>query len=673
MSVNYKVFILGVILSLTSLVATYASEPSREIYTINDGWQFLPLSATDGATAEYISLPHTWQSGVGEYGAEVSSYNYIKALDIPQSWYNKRLFLRFGGVQSVADVFINGSYVGTHKGGFTAFTFEITSYVKCGAKNYLRVVVSNGYRNDMFPLSTDMDLTGGIFRDVEIMATPKNIISPLHHSTDGVYVVQHSVTNQRVIGAVRCYVSATTTDQASLEMRIINQYGYSVYSRTIRATKLSHESLVDIPFEILDPALWSPSTPNMYRVEVVLNDGVHKDVVTVNTGFRKVSITKDNRLCINGKECDVRGVNYAHDRKGYGMAMEFAHLQEDFNMMRDMGANAIRSLSGPHHSELYNWCDTSGVLSWIDIPFTRSPIAFSDICYYPSAELINNGVEQLEDIIYQNFNHPSVVMWGVFSLVWQPGEDIIGYIMKLNDKAHLLDPSRLTVACSNSDGEINFVTDLIVLRQDVGLYKGHVDDVAVWCNQLKDHRWRDLRYGVCYGEEGSLSHGAERIERATRNTRYLPMRRQTYMHEHYAANIEAEGNFWGVWLDNMFDYASARRMYHINQSGMVCHDHVTRKDAYYLYRAKWNDDDITLHIPNRRWSERRDTLQFIDVYCSTGSPVVTVAGDTVEVRRVARGHYVADSVVIHGKAEIIAYDSLGKRCDRVNLRCGESY
>ena len=668
MSINFKVFILGIILSLTSTLMSYAAEPTREVHTINDGWQIFPLSATDGADAEYISIPHSWQCDAGEYGSGTSSVNYIKTLNVPLSWADKRLFLRFGGVQNVADLFVNGRYVGTHKGGFTAFTFEITSNVKFGTDNYLRVVVSNDRRNDMFPLSSDMDLMGGMFRDVELMVTPKNILSPLHHSTDGVYVVQQSVSAQRVEGVVRCYVSATTVDNASIAMRMVGPDGYEVDHRVVRVTKLPHDRAVDIPFEILQPVLWSPDLPNMYRVEVTLNDGSNDDMVVVNTGFRKITVTDDNKLCINGVLCDVKGVNYAHDRKGYGMAITIPQLESDFNAICDLGANAVRSLSGPHRSEFYDWCDQRGLLSWIDLPFTRSSIAFSDICYYPSPELMSSGREQLEDIIYQNFNHPSVVMWGLFSLVWQPGEDIEAYVRELNDVAHTIDPSRLTVACSNSDGAINLITDLIVLRQDIGLYKGHVDDVAVWCRQLKDPRWADMRYGVCYGEEGSMDHQAEKIERATRGSRHIPMRRQTFMHERYSANIEAEGNFWGVWIDNMFDYASVRRAYHLNQSGLICYDHITPKDAYYLYRAKWNDRDVTLHIPNRRWSERRDTLQFIDIYSSTGTPVVTVAGDTVAVRRVARGHYTADSVVIKGKAEVIAYDSLGKCSDRVELR-----
>lgn len=665
---KYRLYLLTILTTLLATATLSAAEPTREIHNLNDGWHFFPLEATDGDNADHVQIPHSWQCELGSYGRGMTDANYTKELEIPKEWEGKRLFLRFGAVQSVADLFVNGSYVGSHKGGFTAFTMEITDKVRYGAKNYIRVVVSNARRNDIFPLSSDMDLTGGILHYVELLVTPKNIISPLHHSSDGVYVVQESVNAERAAGHVRCVISATTTDQASINIRIINPDGAEIDNRTMRVTKLTKERIVDIPYLIPQPALWAPYTPNIYRVEVTLNDGSTQDMVSVETGFRNISISEDNRLCINGKAYDIHGVNYAHDRIGVGMATEPSHLKEDFATIFNMGANAIRSLYGPHNSQLYDLCDRIGLITWVDIPFTRSPIAFSDICYYPSAELKANGIKQLEDIIYQNYNHPSIAMWGLFNLVWQRGENVEGYIHELNDAAHTHDPSRLTVGCSNSDGAINLITDLIVLRQDVGYYKGNADDIAVWCRQLSDPRWSDMRFGICFGEEGDPEHITESIERATRDTRHLPERRQTYLHERYMANIENEGNFWGIWLDNMFDYASVRRGYKLNQAGLVEYDHEGLKDSYYLYRAKWNKMDGTLHIPNRRWRERRDTLQFIDVYSSVGTPIVVVNSDTVSVRRVAEGHYSADSVVIRDRGVIEVFDSLNRFSDKINIR-----
>ena len=351
------------------------------------------------------------------------------------------------------------------------------------------------------------------------------------------------------------------------------------------------------------------------------------------------------------------------------MALTCEDYAKDMALVQDMGANAVRSLVGPHGKCLYDICDREGVLVWVDMPFSRSEHAFADICYYPTNTLRDNGFKQLKEIVLQNNNHPSVVMWGLFWLVWQRGDDVKGYIGELNDLAHKLDVSRPTVCCSNSDGDINFITDLVVLRQNVGWMKGSIEDVDIWCEQLSSNKsWASLRCGVNYGEAGVRGHNADRIVRADRTTRHLPERRQSDMHERYIEQIDDADIFWGVWLDNMFDYASARRPYGMNHAGMVAYDHATKKDAYYLYRARWNDGVPTLHIADKAWTNRRDELQTVDVYSSVGEPVLLVDGDTIPMREVGRAHYRADSVEVRGVKTIHATDASGRYTDSVTIR-----
>ena len=418
---RYRFFVATFIFLLSALSAM-ASEPSRTTYNLNNDWRFFDASQLDISDADYIALPHTWQSALGSYGNSSSSANYIRTLNIPREWMGKRLFLRFGGVQSVAGVFVNGSFAGAHKGGFTAFNVEITNAVRYGAENFIRVVVSNEVRSDVLPISSDMDLSAGIYRDVELIAAPRNMISLEYLGSEGVFVVQESVKKEQVTGYVRCYISAQNHAHLDLTVRIIGTDGYEIESHTQRINKLSDEGYVDVPFSVNDPMLWSPQSPAIYRFEVSLNDGKHCDGVTVETGFRKVAFNADKRLCINDVPQEIRGVNLAHDRMGYGMAISERALREDYAILLDMGANALRSLSGPHAQSLYDWCDRDGVLAWVDMPFTRSEAAFADICYYPIEEFHRNGTDQLAEIIAQNYNHPSVVMWGLFSLVWQQGD-----------------------------------------------------------------------------------------------------------------------------------------------------------------------------------------------------------------------------------------------------------
>lgn len=667
---RYRFLVVSLLL-LLSVVSVGASEPSRTTYNLNGDWRFYHATQLDISDADYIALPHTWQDALGSYGNSSSAANYIRTLNIPREWMGKRLFLRFGGVQSVAGVFVNGSFAGAHKGGFTTFTVEITNVVRYGTENFIRVVVSNDVRSDVLPISSDMDLTAGIYRDVELIVAPRNMISLSHLGTEGVFVVQESVDTERVSGYVRCYISANSHAHLDLTVRIIGTDGYEIVSSTQRISKLGEEGYVDVPFSLDKPELWSPKSPSMYRFDVSLDDGKTCDEVAVETGFRKVTFNADKRLCINGEPQEIRGVNLAHDRMGYGMAINQYALEEDYATMRDMGINALRSLSGPHAQSLYDWCDRDGLLAWVDMPFTRSEAAFADICYYPIEEFHRNGTDQLAEIIAQNYNHPSVVLWGLFSLVWQQGDSVIDYIKVLNNKAHELDPTRPTMGCSNMDGEINFITDAVALRQTVGWQKGLADDVAVWCRQLASKReWRTYNFAVCYGEEGASEHNTERITRAQRGTRNLPARRQTYMHERYWSIIDSMGDFWGVWLNSMFDYASSRRPYHLNRTGMVGYDHHTKKDAYYLYRAVWNDNAPTLHIAESDWQSRSDTLQHFTVYSSVGEPLLMVNGDSVTMRRTSRGIYRADSVVVKGRATIEAVDSTATHRHKIDINCG---
>ena len=663
-------YILTIFTLLLSFTA-WASEPTREYHPINDGWRFYFADELDNSNAEYITLPHTWNDhdsgSEGEYRR--TSANYTRTTWIPAEWQGQRIFLRFGGVQSVADVFVNGTHVGEHRGGYTGFTLEITDAVRFGADNYLRVVVSNAHRSDVLPVSTDLNLCGGIYREVELMVTPESIISPLFYSSDGVLIEQQQNNENKATGVAYIYLS-TPEDHLTVNLRIVAANGYEVSYRSVKASKINAQKAVKVPYEISHPELWSPERPTLYTVEASIGDVNEPiDVVRIETGFRSISITEDNRLAINNKVVDIRGVNLAHDRFGVGTAVDSEDIVEDLNTIGDLGANALRSLSGPHKSHLYNECDRRGIIAWVDIPFTRSTMGFSDICYYGSEAFQHNAMEQLKEVVYQNYNHPSVAMWGIFSLVSQRGSDINDFITKLNELSHSIDATRPTVACSNMDGDINFITDLIVLRQDVGWSKGSAEDVAVWCEQMRTNsRWGELHAGVCYGEEGVITHTTESIERAKRGTYHLPERRQTRLHERYIDIIESESIFWGVWLDNMFDYASSRRPYGMNQSGLIGFDHTTKKDAYYLYRALWNSNTPTLHIADKGWQRRQDAEQQFTIYSSVGTPYLRVNGESVELKDVGRNVWRTEVVTIEGTAEVVATSADGKHRDSTTIR-----
>ena len=646
------------------LLAACASVQAREVFPLNEGWRFFFKSENSSDNARHVTLPHTWNTDTGACGYFLeTTANYQNDMYVPAEWASKRLFVKFYGVQNVADLFVNGYHVGAHRGGSTAFTFEITDKIRFGEDNALLVVVSNNSRDDVLPASTDMNLYGGIYREAELILTGKTAVSPLHLGSEGVLVRQNSVTSALVEGEAEIYLTSAGESTCMLTLDITAPDGRKVFTKR-QKTRLDGRPVV-IPFSIADPQLWSPSSPALYRVTASIGEETVTDSVTVRTGFRNIQVTTAGGLTINGERIPVHGVTLYHDNAISGGAVLAQDYDADLQQIRDLGANALRSAVMPHAQYLYDRCDEQGLLVWVDSPLHRSSF-LGDVAYFATPQFEQNGIQQLQEIIAQNYNHPSVVMWGIFSRLWMRGDDMTPYLRRLNDTAHAMDRSRPTVACSDQNGALNFITDLIVWRQDVGWRKGSTDDVAVWRNQLQKN-WSNLRSGVCYGGSGFIGHKSYTAQAAPRSN-WMPEERQTRFHEEYVKNLQNDSLFWGTWINNMFDYGSARRPYGINGEGLVTIDRRERKDAYYLYRALWNERKPTLHIVDKRRSLRDRNRQAFSVYSSVGAPTLFVGADTVAMTQYAACQYRSDSVEIQGIVKVKAV--AGEQCDSVTLRVG---
>lgn len=646
------------------LLAACASVQAREVFPLNEGWRFFFKSENSSDNARHVTLPHTWNTDTGACGYFLeTTANYQNDMYVPAKWASKRLFVKFYGVQNVADLFVNGYHVGAHRGGSTAFTFEITDKIRFGEDNALLVVVSNNSRDDVLPASTDMNLYGGIYREAELILTGKTAVSPLHLGSEGVLVRQNSVTSALVEGEAEIYLTSAGESTCMLTLDITAPDGRKVFTKR-QKTRLDGRPVV-IPFSIADPQLWSPSSPALYRVTASIGEETVTDSVTVRTGFRNIQVTTAGGLTINGERIPVHGVTLYHDNAISGGAVLAQDYDADLQQIRDLGANALRSAVMPHAQYLYDRCDEQGLLVWVDSPLHRSSF-LGDVAYFATPQFEQNGIQQLQEIIAQNYNHPSVVMWGIFSRLWMRGDDVTPYLRRLNDTAHAMDRSRPTVACSDQNGGLNFITDLIVWRQDVGWRKGSTDDVAVWRNQLQKN-WSNLRSGVCYGGSGFIGHKSYTAQTAPRSN-WMPEERQTRFHEEYVKNLQNDSLFWGTWINNMFDYGSARRPYGINGEGLVTIDRRERKDAYYLYRALWNERKPTLHIVDKRRSLRDRNRQAFSVYSSVGAPTLFVGADTVAMTQYAACQYRSDSVEIQGIVQVKAV--AGEQCDSVTLRVG---
>ena len=646
---------------LVCVVATVCGLQAREVYILNNDWKFYFKEENSSDEARQVRLPHTWNldalTGDGSY--RQTTANYERSLYIPAEWRNRRLFLRFYGVQSVADVFINGRHIGEHRGGWTAFTFEITDAVLWGEANTLAVVVSNAFQNDVLPTSTELNLYGGIYRDVELITTDAVAVSPTYYGTDGVLIHQKSITDACVEGSVGIMLSGKKDAPCTVSVDIFAPDGYMATGKSVRA-KVDGKML-QVPFAVDNPELWSPAHPRLYTVEVAVGN----DTLRLRTGFRRIEVTPEKKFTVNGRRVFIHGVALAHDRVPVGSALSDRNYDADLGIMAEMGANALRSVTAPHAPYLYDECDRRGVVAWIDIPLTQAPF-LSDVAYFDMARYKENGRVQLSEIIIQNYNHPSVAMWGIFTHLRGRNPAQLEYVREMNALAKRLDTTRPTVACSNQDGDINFITDLIVWQQSVGWDKGSVEDLTVWQNALS-LSWSHLAQAVCYGAAGTYGRTTNTAFKRGVTAHRVPESWQRQFHEGYIARVD-ENLFWGVWLNTLFDFGSSRYRTGVCNSGLVAFDHSARKDAFYLYRTLWNKRVPTLHIVGKGRDVRLSKRQCLTLYSSGETPLLTVNGDTVRVKSLSQGVFRTDTIELHGRNSIRAY--AGGCVDSMELTIG---
>lgn len=599
---------------------------AREVYEINRNWRF--FSNEDDAE-QRVNLPHMWNYDA--LGGERDYYrglgNYQKDINIPAVWKGKRVFLRGYGANSVSDLLVNSKHVGEHKGGYTAFTYEITDYLEYGRRNFLWLMVNNAPRMDVLPISGDANSYGGLFRDVELIVTERNAVSLTDHSSDGVYILQKSVTPQRVEAEAMIKVDGVEDKGLTASLSVYDQNGRLVADGQHRFRISGDEdATVKIPFSIDGPTLWhGTQNPYMYSVSVRISDGARiTDSLRIMTGFRKVEADTRGNFKLNGEPYKLKGVVLHQDRAMTGSAITPYQVLEDFEFVREIGANIVRVAGVAHHPYFYELCDRYGIMVWSDFPLV-GPIRRTDRSFVNSEPFLDNLRTQAMETMAQQYNHPSVVMWGLFSNIRFRGEDPTVFLTNLNSTVKKDDPARLTVASSNQDGNVNMIPDLIVWDHHFGWQEGLPSDISKWQRQLHND-WTNFRSGVSYAAGASIYHQEDSLNRPDYLGNWHPERWQTHFHEVYYNNLVSDRLLWGIFVGNLFDYGAAMRTWGegngINDCGLVTFDRKYRKDAFYFYKANWNNTEPFVYIAERRWSRRNSRVQKIKVY--TNQPDVTL-------------------------------------------------
>ncbi len=652
-----------ILLAIVALLSVISFESNaREVIKFNKGWRW-SKSLSESEPSKSVNLPHTWNSEPLSMMLDKArgGYFYTKKVEIPENWNNKMIFIRFKGVASVATLMVNGKYVGEHKGAFTAFTFDITPYIKAGANNSIVMYVDNSTRYDVFPLTSDNNLYGGIYRDVELIVTDKLHITPLHFSSDGVYVTQKSLTNTNAEVDVRVMLAGQYGDKGSIKTTIYKDDDVISTQYQDISIGLDGELDLNFPFSIENPKRWhGKEAPNLYCCSVEILDAEDNiiDNVDVNFGLRTISVDREKGFMLNETTYPLRGVTYMQDWAGVYSALRNDNRERDIALINELGATAIRCANNPHDKELYDLTDENGIVTWVDLPFTGD-LGGNSVSFVNSAELKANGNIQLQEMIYQLYNHPSVAILGLFSNLAGHADFPIEYIESLNASAKGLNQNILTVGCSNEDGAVNNITDLISWAQYFGWNSRSASDINIWLDTFTKE-WKKLMPAVGeYGAAGSVYQQSENSVNSGVGSKWYPESSQTDFHITYSNALLNRPYIWGSFINSMFDYGVSYSkdgdVNSINDLGLVTHDRLIKKDAFYLYKARWNKSDKFIHITGKRIDERNNLKQDITIFSSCPTVDVTVNGITNSTLTIKDGIATLKSISLKkGKNIIIA-------------------
>ena len=620
-------------------LAAPALAQGRIEQAIDDGWRFQKGEvaraadpALDAGGWQAVTLPHSFNAGDGEDGG-----GYYRGA----GWYRRelvldkvstrRVFLQFDGAALVAEVFVNGKSVGRHAGGYAAFRFDITDALRLG-RNLLAVRVDNSPTSEVAPLGGDFTVFGGLYRGVRLVTTPTVHIDALDHGGPGVYASVETLDAEQAEVRVLTRVRNDTGDQvrATVSVSILDAQGRPVGgAMTTRRLAAGAAEPVVLKPGFLKPRLWDGRRdPYLYSVQVrVLEVGRlgAVDEVTVPLGLRSIRVDPQAGFLLNGRPHQLRGVNLFHSgRPGRGLAVGAAEVEEDFAIFEAMGVNALRLVHFQHPKRAYELADRDGLVLWTEIPLNSK--------VDPSPAFEANLVQQLRELIRQNFNHPSVAFWGLGNEVYASDETSNRLLARLHAEARAEDPGRLTVyahCCGADDAPHTRHTDVIAFNKYFGWYadqKGEIGDWADRAHALAPGRAMAVSE---YGAGASVLHQEDPPKWPDPGGRWHPEQYQALVHENADRQLAARPWLWGrfVWVgaDLASDGRNEGDRPGINDKGLVSYDRKDLKDAYYLYQARWSDLPM-VHIASKRMTVRREAAVAVKVYSNQGRVRLTVNG-----------------------------------------------
>ena len=647
-------------------------QPARE--TIDDGWRFtradVPAAtqpAFDDSGWSAVTLPHTWNVADGSDGGS----DYYRG----PGWYRRtvrvaardlaggnRVYLRFGAASLVADVYVNGTHVGQHRGGFAAFCYDVSGELHAGA-NVVSVRVDNARVDDVAPQSGDFTVFGGLYRDVQLLVRGPLHISPIDDASPGVYL--HPATRPADLGKfgvdvkLRDHRPAEARDAARIDVTVTgpNPAG-NVVARATAPVPTDAGTGVDVRASLAvdHPALWNGvDAPALYSVHVRVLDshGREVDASTQPLGFRAISIDATHGLSLNGTRYAMYGVNVHQEVGGKGWAGAPADYAQTYRLIRELGATTVRMAHYQHNPAEYDLCDQLGLLVWAEIPLVNA--------YGPSPVFGENLQQQLRELIKQNYNHPSIYAWSLWNEVSLTSKDAKWQIARDCDAlAQELDPSRVTTAALNAPPTHGSqgIPDVVAFNRYDGWYR---NEREAWPDTLDGlHEVLPTRPIALseYGAGASVAQHEISPARVKPVNPWHPEEYQALVHETAWAAIKARPWLWAsyVWVTFDFSIDSRKEGDHLgrNDKGLIAFDRKTPKDAFYFYQANWTTTPM-VHVTSARFDPYPPGRSDVRVYSNCDTVELIQDGRSLGTRRGANGVFVFRDVAFElGRATTVA-------------------
>ena len=600
------------------------------------------LFAKQGQALAKVALPHTWnaldgQDGGADYWRGIGTYE----IALPNPTEGTKQYIELQGANHVATVYCNGRELGTHKGGFSTFRFELTPAMKKEG-NVLTVVVTNA-PSDIYPQNADFTFYGGLYRDVNYIEVADAHFDLLMDGTDAVFVTPHNV------GKTRVDLFPVDAAGATLKVELKDAEGNVVGQAETEATEHAY-----VLIDVQEPHLWNGiADPYCYTcTATILRDGEALDAVTVTYGYRSFRVDAEHGFYLNGKALPLHGVARHQDRLDKGWAISKADHEEDIALIKELGANTIRLAHYQHDQYFYELCNRAGFVLWAEIPFISQ--------FIPTEEAYNNTISQMTELVAQNYNHPAICFWGISNeiLIGVDREDLRQNLRDLHELAKSMDPSRLTtmaqVSMTPMDSEHNFITDVVSYNHYFGWYGGEVEDNGPWLDKF--HALHpDKPLGVSeYGAENILSWHSAEPENHDYTEEYA-----NHYHQEMLKTFAARPYLWATHQWNCFDFAADARneggVQGRNNKGLITYDRKIKKDAFYIYKAWWNPEPM-IWVSGGRFADRAPEERNVIVYTNCENVTLVVNGQDVETKAAVDHMITFENVaLLDGQNTVTAY------------------